>query len=362
MKLKKPVLTNDKKESRRSALTKSLKKRYEEQEESDSFAEGNGNTKIRFDKETLVVSTGCTLLDLAICGGRIRGGGIPGGILVEYSGPSGSGKTALAVDTASSVQFKGGEADIMDPEARLDKEYARIYGLKLNKKNYSRPDTVSEVFDIIESWEPKDEKVINAKIIDSIAALSTDMELSESGDKRGQKKAKELHAGCRKTARKIAKNNKLIIFTNHEMDGDYGKTNPGGKALPYYASLRVRIQQDRLEEETKSVNGKKITKSIGIRSKFFIKKNSLDNGFRDGYLYIINGLGIDDVRGNLQWYKDNTKSTKYLAVDKEYVPMKLAIDYIEKNNLENELREMVIDLWEEIEEKFKPKRKEKVRF
>lgn len=358
MKLKKPVLTNEQKESRRSALTKDLKKRNLEE---DTISDGKGNTKIDFDK-TLVVSTGCTLLDLAICGGRVRGGGIPGGILAEYSGPSGSGKTALAVDTAASVQNNGGEADIMDPEARLDKEYARIYGLKLSKKNYSRPDTVTEVFENIESWEPKNENVINAKIIDSVAALSTDLELSEKGDKRGQKKAKDLHAGCRKTARKISKDHKLIIFTNHEMDGEYGKTNPGGKAVPYYASLRVRIAQKRLVEETKTVRGKKITKPIGIESECFIKKNSLDNGFRKAPLFIINGLGIDDIRGNLQWYKDSTKGTKYLAVDKEYMAMKAAIKYIEDNDLEDELREMVIDLWEEIEEEFKPKRKTKKRF
>ena len=312
---------------------------------------------------SLVVSTGCTLLDLAILGGRVRGGGLPGGIMVELHGPSGCGKTALAVDIAASIQNKGGEADIADPESRLDKEYARIYGAEINKDNYWRPKTVTEIMDDFINWEVKNKKVLNVKICDSIAALCSELEMQEGGDKRGQAKAKELHAGCRKLATEIAKDYKAIIFTNHEMDGDYGKTTPGGKAVPYYASLRIRINQIKLVEETKKISsGKSIKKSIGVLSNCFVKKSSVDNAYRSAPLYMINGHGIDDVRGNLQWYKDMMKGTKYIAVDKEYKSMADAIRYIEKEDLEIDLREMVIDLWDEIEDKFRMKRKKKVRF
>jgi len=314
---------------------------------------------------SMVVSTGSTLLDLAISGGRIRGGGCPGGIMIELHGPSGSGKTALAVDIAASIQNKGGEADILDPEARLDKEYARIYGLELDKKNYSQPKLVTEVFNSIYKWDPPNKKVINGKIIDSIAALVSAKEMEDGGDKRGQRKAKDLHEGCRKSSVVLAEGgHKLIIFTNHEMDGEYGKITPGGKAVPYYASLRIRIaQKEKLMPEKKMASGKMVKMVTGVLSLCTVVKNSIDNGFRDAPLYIIYGQGIDDVRANLQWYKQMMNSTKYIACDKEYQRLDFAIKYIEDNDLEGELREDVIDLWEEIQEKFKTTRKKvKVRF
>lgn len=336
----------------------------EEEEIRDSIGEdiAEKTVLIPIDND-IIVSTGCTLLDLAISGGRVHGGGIPGGLMMELFGPPSSGKTALAVDIAASVQHHGGQADFLDPERRLDKEYAKIYGLTLDKKNYSRPMTVAEVFDDIDSWEPKNDTVINAKIIDSVAALCSELELSEGGDKRGQAKAKELHAGCRKTKGMLATDNRLVVFTNHEMDGEYGKTTPGGKAVPYYASLRIRIFQKGLVTLKRKIrSGKQIEQSIGVQSECFIKKSSVDNGYRSAPLYIINGQGIDDIRGNLQWYKSMMKSTKYIAVDKEYQAMNDAIAWIEKNNLEGDLRSLVINLWEEIEQRFKINRKKKVRF
>ena len=96
---------------------------------------------------TAVVSTGSTLLDLAISGGRIRGGGVPSGILLEIYGPSGTGKTAVLAEMCAATQVKGGHVKFLDPEARLDQEYMRIYGMELEKDEYYMPDTVNEVFD-----------------------------------------------------------------------------------------------------------------------------------------------------------------------------------------------------------------------
>ena len=114
----------------------SIKEQFEEHLESDG-----SNKKIPIDA-TNVVSTGCTILDLSILGGRIRGGGIPGGAMVELAGGSGSGKTALMMDMAASVQQKGGDAMICDPEGRLDKEYAITFGCEIPKENYHRPNIV----------------------------------------------------------------------------------------------------------------------------------------------------------------------------------------------------------------------------
>jgi len=309
-----------------------------------------------------LVSTGSTLIDLEISGGRVRGGGMPGGVLVEFSGPSSSGKTALLVEIGVSVQNKGGEVDIADPEGRLDRQFSKLrFGLDIEKGHYSRPDTVEEVFNLIEKWEPENKKKVSMFGCDSIAALSTEMEMGE-GDKRGQKKAKDLASGLRKVARKISKNNKLIIFTNHEKDGEYGKTTPGGKAVGFHASLRMRVAKKATIEKEKKFHGKTIKKKIGILTDVTILKTSVDNEGRTVQMYIIHGVGIDDVRANLQYIKDNLGLNKYDACGKEFKSMDAAIKYIEENDLESELREKVIDLWEEIEMVFRPQRKPKVRF
>lgn len=310
-----------------------------------------------------VISTGCTILDLAISGGRRRGGGVPGGIMVEIYGPSGSGKSTLIVEIGASVQNKGGTVDISDPEARLDKEYTEMHGLELPSDNYSRPDTVTELFSNLIDWNPENEDVINLFGADSIAALSTDMEMGE-GDKRGQRKAKELSEGCRKTARIISKGNKLVVFTNQERQGEFGKITPGGFAVGYHSSLRIRVVRKKRLEPEKMLPGtkKKIKKTIGILSEATIVKSSVDDEYRKAPIYIIFGIGIDDVRGNLQWYKDHTSGNKYLAVDKEFQRIDYAIRYIEENDLENDLREIIIDLWESIEALFKTDRKKKIRF
>ncbi len=316
---------------------------------------------VSIDSDTLLVSTGSTLLDLAICGGRVRGGGIPGGIMVEIFGPSAAGKTAILTEIAASVQSKKGDVFFIDPEARIDKEYSKIYGFEMTKENYHRPDTVTETFQLLEEWNPSNDKVINVFAADSIAALSTDMEMGD-GDKRGQRKAKELSEGCRKTARIIAHNNKLVLFTNQERDGEFGKTTPGGHAIPYHCSLRLRVtRKGRIEKTKKLDSGKAIKKTVGIESEVLVKKSTVDDEYRTAQLFIIFGVGIDDVRANLQYVKDMEKLTKYWCVEEDYMSMDKSIAYIEANNLEGALRERVIDIWEEVEAKFHTNRKQKVR-
>lgn len=314
---------------------------------------------------SIMVSTGSTLLDLAISGGRVRGGGLPGGIMVEIFGPSSSGKSSVLSEIGASVQNKGGDVTILDPEGRLDKEYSKVYGLKLDKKNYHQPDTVHETFKLIEDWEPGDSKKINLMAVDSLAALSTEMEMAGE-DKRGQLKAKQLSEGCRKVARKVAKDHKLVVFTNQERAGDFGKTTPGGFAVGYHSSVRIRIARmfkgSKIEKTKILPSGVKITKVLGIKSECLIKKSSVDNEYRTAPLYIIFGLGIDDVRANLQYMKDVNKKTKYDCFGKEFARINDAIAYIEENNFEGELRETVIDQWGAVEALFYTQRKKKIRF
>lgn len=307
-----------------------------------------------------IISTGSTLLDLAISGGRTKGGGLPGGILVEIFGESASGKTALLVDICASAQEDGGKVRFLDPEARLDKEYAEVYGMHLSKDDYHRPNTVTEMFQHIEEWDT-DPNVINVIGADSLAALSTNLEL-EKGDKMGMRRAKEFSEGLRKLCRGIADENKLILCSNQVRQGDHGAVTPGGKGIPFYASLRIKIRQANKIEKKKKLHGKQISKIIGIDSECEIIKNSLDDPFRKAPIRILFSHGIDDVGANLQWLKTTLGLTKYRAIDAEYMSLDQAAAYIEKNDYEDKLRQEVIDLFMEIEESFKIKRKKKKRF
>lgn len=312
---------------------------------------------------TKVISTGSTLLDLSISGGRRRGGGVPGGIVIEVYGPAASGKTAILSEMAASAQINGGDVEFEDPEGRLDKEYVRIYGLALTKENYNMPDTVTEVFDNIRKWTPKPskEEAINLVATDSLAALSTELELAQ-GDKMGMRRAKEFSEGFRKLARKITKNNLLIACSNQMRDGEYGDVTPGGQAIKYYSSLRISVKQkDKIEKKTK-LDDKEIKKVIGIESRCVVVKSSIDDPYRECSIFIIFRHGVDDVRGNLQYMKEITNSTVYVCPDgKSYASMEAAVKHVEDNNLEEELRNRVIDKWEEVEKKLEVVRKEKVR-
>ena len=313
-----------------------------------------------------VVSTGSSLLDLAISGKRRRGGGIPGGIIVELYGPSGGGKSALAAEICAASQKKGGDVRFCDPEARLDQEYSQIYGVSLgNSFEYYRPNTVSEMFnDYLWNWEPKNENVINVFVGDSVAALSTDVEMDEE-DKMGMRRAKEFSAGLRKTARLIANKNWLVVFTNQVRQSPTGEVTPGGMGLPFYSSLRIRVGPPFANSKIKksaTVAGSKLEKVIGINSVCKITKSSVDEPYREAMISIIFNYGLDTIRSELQYYKDMTGESSYNCFDgKTCASMQSAIAHIEENNLEEQLRERTIDLWENIESKFEVSRKTKTR-
>ena len=158
-------------------LSKQVKRHSAKPAEIEKPFEGNFNQ---------VISTGSTLLDLAISGGVHHGGGIPGGILVEAFGPNGSGKTVLLCEIAGGVQRAGGEIKFYDPEARLNSQFAKQFDLSVSTSNYSRPSQVPQIFSDIPDWKPENPKLINGIFADSLAALSTDMEMTgKEGDKMG---------------------------------------------------------------------------------------------------------------------------------------------------------------------------------
>jgi len=312
-----------------------------------------------------VISTGSTLLDLAISGGRIRGGGLPSGILVEIFGPSGSGKTVLLCEIAGAVQRQNGEIKFYDPEARLNKQFAKLFGLKTNKNNYDIPDTITEVFGAVRKWKPEIKKVINRVFADSLTALSTEMEM-EDKDKMGMRRAKEFSEELRKTCRSLIENNLIMVCSNQvrqNMDvGPYGQKykSPGGEAIGFYSSLRLRCIGSKKIKIEKKISGKELSRVTGISVDIEIFKSSVWKPYRIAPLTIIYDYGIDDIRENLRFVKQIRKSNIYLVGRKELSnSLDVSIAKVEELNLEEQLREETIDLWEKIESEFDQNRKPK---
>jgi len=162
----------------------------------------------------------------------------------------------------------------------------------------------------------------------------------------------------------IKKSNFIIACSNQIRQSSTGEVTSGGKGIPFYASLRIRIgppAQGKYLSKEVSVHGKKYKKTYGIQSICTIKKSSVDDPYRTANVYIVFGVGIDDIRANLTYVKQMNGASSYNAIDKEFGRINDAIAHIENNELELELREQVIDLWEELEERFKTKRKPKRR-
>lgn len=316
-----------------------------------------------------VISTGSTLLDLAISGGVVHGGGIPGGILVEAFGPSGSGKSVLLCEIGGGVQRAGGDIKFYDPEARLNSQFAKQFDLSVSTSNYSRPSQVPEIFSAIPDWKPENPKIINGIFADSLAALSTDMEMTaKEGDKMGGRRAKEFSEGLRKTCRILAEKNLLMVCSNQirevmgAMPFEEKYKSPGGTAIGFYSSLRLKFGAAQKITEKQTINGNETKRVIGVNTKIEVYKSSIWKPFRSADVTIIFDYGIDDIRQNLQFVKDYSKYSVYTLNDQELdKSMDKSIQIIEEDNLQGELREQVIKMWMEIEHRFDSNRTKKVR-
>lgn len=336
-------------------LSTQMKNHTKKEEEVITSYEGNFKT---------MTSTGSTLLDLAISGSRVRGGGIQSGILFVAYGPSQSGKTALLSEIAGNILSKGGDAQFNDPESRLDHEFGSIFGMKIKQENYHTPDTVTQVFKNIREWKPDTDKV-NGIFTDSLAALSTDLEMeNDDGDKMGGRRGKEFSEGLRKHARIIKDKNYVFACSNQireKMNAQQYESKvvfPGGTALWFYSTIICRFSSPKKLKDTVEVHGKEIERVVGIEVEVTVEKTA-DRPYRTAPLIITYGYGIDDVRANLQYLKKFTGATAFsLGGNKLGQSLDKAIEIVENDpELVKELREEVIDLWEEIEHKFDSNRK-----
>lgn len=315
----------------------------------------------------LMVSTGSTLLDLSISGGRVRGGGIPGGILVEIFGPSGCGKTVLLCEIAGGVQRMNGDIMFRDPEARLNSQFAKIFDLDTEGIEYDTPNTVPEVFESVRKWEPTKKAPIHGVFADSLAALSTEWEI-EGKDQYGMRRAKEFSEQCRLTCRVLTDKGYLMVCSNQvrqNLDaGPYGQKykSPGGESIGFYSSLRLRCIGSKKITKKKKIKGKEVSRIIGVETEIEVFKSSVWKPYRKAPLYILFDYGIDDVRSNLQYLK-TVSGESYYPLNGENLGKSMddAIAVIEEQDREDELKEATIDAWEEVESQFELPRKPKKR-
>uniref|UniRef100_A0A6M3XWL4 Putative RecA n=1 Tax=viral metagenome TaxID=1070528 RepID=A0A6M3XWL4_9ZZZZ len=326
-----------------------------------------------------VISTGSTLLDLAISGRRVRGGGVPGGMIMIYFGPSSSGKTILLCELMANAKAKivkdtgAGAEEIIkigpraqDPETRMDKGFVRhIFRVDLEEgENYLQPATVLDAFKNIWDWKP-DPSNLNVYATDSIAALTTESELDRVGQLGRQ--AAELSQELRMVKNHLQEYNILMACTNQEranmMQGRGPATKQaGGFAIGFWSSLNIRIKPDPggkyIKTKVKSKQGKEEERIIGVKSLCRVEKSSVDVPYREAPVIIMFDYGVDDVRANLLWLNDKgvfdeqgprggwVKKKGYVVGGKRYLSIDAAVETVESQELQEEIKDQVIDTWE----------------